>query len=205
MGSRGRLPIVGNWTLSVYRADVRNELLSVEVVAATSTTAAVTAESNASPTRHQGVEFGLDTPIWRSSDDPANALTLRQSYTYNDFRFRDDAAFGSNRLPGIPKHVYQAQLSYQHPSGFYLTGNTTLASKNWLDYANTVSADHYQIFGATAGFDIPKTSYKIFVDFDNIGNKHYAAVVSPVYNLRGSDAANPRLTPGDGFTVVGGV
>jgi iron complex outermembrane receptor protein len=205
IGSRGKLPIVGAWTLSLYRADVRNELLSVEVVPATATTAAVTAESNASPTRHQGVEFGLDTPLWRAADDPSHSLTLRQTYTYNDFRFRHDAAFGRNHLPGIPAHFYQAQLSYQHPSGFYLTGNTTLASKNWLDYANTVAAKHYQTWGTTVGLDIPHTSYKIFVDFDNLTNKHYGAVVSPVYNLKGSDATNPRLTPGDGFNVTGGV
>jgi iron complex outermembrane receptor protein len=177
----------------------------VEVVPATATAAAVTAESNASPTRHQGVEFGLDTPIWRPASDPSSGLTLRQSYTYNDFRFRHDAAFGRNRLPGIPKHVYQALLSYQDPSGFYISGNTTYACKNWLDYANSVSANHYQIFGATVGLDIPRTSYKIFVDFDNLTNKHYGAVVSPVYDLHGSDATNPRLTPGDGFTVIGGV
>ena len=205
VGTRGTAPVIGIWTVSLYRADIRNELLSVEVVPATPTSAAITAESNASPTIHQGIEIGLDTPIWRHPDDPSSGLTLRQSYTYNDFRFRNDAAFGKNRLPGIPEHVYQAQLSYQHPSGFYLSGNTTIASKNWLDYANSVAADSYQIFGATVGLDIPKTSYKLFVDFENIGDKHYGAVVSPVYNLRGSDAANPRLTPGDGFTVLGGV
>lgn len=205
LGTRARVPLLGRLSLSVYRADIENELLSVEVVPASSTSAAITAESNASPTRHQGVEFGLDTPIWRPDGAADSGLTLRQSYTYNDFKFRRDSAFGRNTLPGIPKNVYQAQLGYQDPSGFYLSGNTTIASKNWLDYANSVAAPSYQIFGATVGFDVPKTSYKIFADFQNIGNKHYAAVVSPVYNLRGSDTTNPRLTPGDGFTVIGGV
>lgn len=205
IGTRGTLSVVGSWTLSLYRAEIRNELLSVEVVPASQTSAAITAESNASPTLHQGVEFGIDTPIWHHPDDPASGLTLRQSYTYNDFRFRRDTAWGTNRLPGIPKHVYEARFSYQDPSGFYLSANTTVASKNWLDYANSVAANPYAIFGATVGLDIPKTSYKVFVDFENIGNKHYGAVVSPVYNLRGSDATNPRLTPGDGFTVLAGL
>lgn len=205
LGTRARLPLLGRLSLSLYRADVEHELLSVEVVPASSTSAAITAESNASPTRHQGVELGLDTPIWRPDGDTGNGVTLRQSYTFNDFRFRHDGAFGHNTLPGIPQHVYQAQLGYQDVSGFYLNANTTVGSKNWLDYANSVAAPSYRIFGATVGFDVPRTSYKVFADFQNIGNAHYAAVVSPVYNLRGSDTTNPRLTPGDGFTVIGGV
>jgi iron complex outermembrane receptor protein len=203
LGGRGVLPVIGRWSLSVYRANVRNELLTVEVVAASSTSAAITAESNASPTTHQGVEVGLDTTLWKPSDQ--QSLTLRQSYTFNDFKFRRDAKFGKNELPGIPKHVYQAQLSYNDPSGFYISGNTTVASKNYLDYSNSVSAKGYQIWGGTVGIDIPDTRYKLFVDFDNIFNKHYASVVSPVYDLKGSDTTNPRLTPGDGFTVIGGV
>ena len=113
--------------------------------------------------------------------------------------------FGRNRLPGIPEHTYVAQLNVNLPAGFYGALNTSVASKNWLDYANTVAADSYQLFGASLGWEEPEGRYRLFVDFDNITDERYGAVVSPVYNLRGSDATNPRLTPGDGFTVIGGV
>lgn len=199
LGTRGTLPLLGGWNLSVYRADIRNELLSVVV----DTVLNVTAESNASPTRHQGVEVALDTPLWR--DGAGSSVSLRQSYTYNDFTFRRDPTFGRNELPGIPKHIYQAELAVDHASGFYGNVNTSVAAKNWLDYANSVSTRGYQLFGGTVGLKIPETSYRIFADFQNITNKHYGAVVSPAFNLNGSDRTNPRLTPGDGFTVIGGV
>ncbi|WP_010543625.1 TonB-dependent receptor family protein [Sphingomonas elodea] len=205
LGVRGTLPILGNLTLSAYRADVRDELLSVEVVPASATTAAITAESNASPTLHQGVELGLTTPLWTSPGNPSIGATLTQSYTYNDFRFKNDRQFGKNRLPGIPEHTYSAQLNLNGPAGFYGSLTTTVASKNWLDYANSVAANSFQVFGASLGWERPGGKFRIFVDFDNITDEHYGAVVSPVYNLRGSDATNPRLTPGDGFTVIGGI
>src|SRR3546814_18795243 len=37
-------------------------------------------------------------------------LKLRQVYTYSNFRLRNDAQFGDNRLPVVPKHVYRAEI-----------------------------------------------------------------------------------------------
>jgi hypothetical protein len=34
-----------------------------------------------------------------------------------------NAVYGDNRLPGIPIHVYEAQLLYQSPFGFYAGPN----------------------------------------------------------------------------------
>src|SRR3546814_12659980 len=58
---------------------------------------------NAGRTRHQGIEAGLDLKLtpWAS---------LREVYQYSDFRFRDDAQFGDNRLPGVPRPFYRAVL-----------------------------------------------------------------------------------------------
>lgn len=95
---------------------MRHELLTVETQAQTSTRNAIVAESNASPTVHQGVELSLLSPLWDGGRN--GALALRQAYTFSDFHYRDDERFGDNTLPGIPKHYYQAQLRYSHPTGF---------------------------------------------------------------------------------------
>jgi iron complex outermembrane receptor protein len=63
----------------------------------------VTTASNASPTIHQGVEAGVDVQLWRQLNqdedrNPKQQIVLRQSYTYNDFHFRDDDLFGDNQL-----------------------------------------------------------------------------------------------------------
>lgn len=108
-------------SLALYRSWVKDELLNVQLIGATPTAAAVTGAFNATPTIHQGVEAGLNTRLW--DNDSGEQVSLRQVYTYNDFYYRHDPTFGDNQLPGIPKHVYQGEVQYEHPSGFY-TGST---------------------------------------------------------------------------------
>lgn len=198
-GARGTTPILGQWNVSVYRAWVKNELLSVIV----DEVLRLTAESNASPTIHQGFEAGFQTTLWSAQDDPSHRLTTRHSYTYSDFKFRDDKEFGNNQLPSLPRHFYQASLDYEHPSGFYLSGDIQVSSKIPVDYASSFYTRSYAIFGATAGFEPEGSPWNVFVDFRNIGDKGYAAAVAPIFNANGLDTR--RISPGDGFAVTGGV
>lgn len=198
IGTRGRARI-GDWSLSVYRAEIKNELLSVEVQPATATSAAITAESNASPTVHQGVEASLLTTLWEDGDQ---RLTLQQAYTFNDFFFKNDPVFRGNQLPGIPRHFYQAALSYEHPSGFYARVSLDHASDYFVDYANTVKVRPYTLVGATVGYDSPQ-NWRVFLDARNITDEHYVSSVNTFYNDRGTDQR--RYIPGDGFSVSGGL
>ncbi|MFC5694762.1 TonB-dependent receptor family protein [Pseudomonas sp. GCM10022186] len=200
VGARAQLGIFAG-SLSLYRSEVKDELLTVELFPATATSAAVITEANASDTIHQGIELGLDTLLWGASD--SHKLVLRQSYTLNDFYYEDDATFGDNQLPGIPKHFYQAELRYDHPTGFYAGVNLQSASAYPVDFANTFNTASYTIFGATLGYDHPGGDWQAYLDFKNLTNEFYAATVSPGFNDRGLDAA--RSTPGDKFGVFGGV
>jgi len=194
VGARGDSAI-GEWDLAYYYSQVRHELLTVEVENN------VFAESNASPTVHQGIEAGLNSPLWQGG--AAGALSLRQAYTFSDFHYRDDDTFGDNRLPGLPRHYYQAELRYDHPSGFYAGLNTQYASKVAVDYANSYYADAYATFGATLGYASPKDDWQTWLDLRNLTDKRYAATVTPGYNDNGTDVA--RSTPGEGFGVYTGV
>lgn len=49
---------------ALYRSWIHDELLNVQIIPATSSSAAVTGAFNASPTIHQGVEAGLNTRLW---------------------------------------------------------------------------------------------------------------------------------------------
>ncbi|GGJ78183.1 TonB-dependent receptor family protein [Pseudomonas matsuisoli] len=194
IGTRGDSAI-GRWDLAYYYSAVRHELLSVEVEPN------VIAESNASPTVHQGIEAGMESSLWQGG--AAGALALRQAYTFSDFHYRDDDTYGSNRLPGLPRHYYQAELRYDHPTGFYAGLNTQYASKVAVDYANSYYADAYAIFGATLGYAAPKGDWQTWLDLRNLTDKRYAATVTPGYNDNGGDAA--RSTPGEGFGAFVGV
>ncbi|MBX8553096.1 TonB-dependent receptor [Pseudomonas cichorii] len=200
LGGRGESEI-GRWDLAWYYSQVRHELLSVETQAATQTTSAIIVESNASPTLHQGVEASLDSTLWQGG--ATGKLALLQAYTYSDFHYRDDDRFGDNQLAGIPKHYYQAQLRYSHPTGFYVGLNTEHASKIAVDYANSFYADAYTLLGATLGYASPKDDWQTWLDLRNLTNKRYASTVTPGYDDRGQDMA--RSTPGDGMGVYAGV
>lgn len=193
VGGRGESAL-GQWELTYYYSQVRHELLTVEIEPN------VFAESNASPTVHQGIEAGLTSLLWQGS--AAGALSLRQAYTFSDFHYRDDE-FGDNRLPGPPRHYYQAELRYDHPSGFYAGLNTQYASRVAVDYANSYYADAYATFGATLGYASPKDDWQAWLDLRNLTDKRYAATVTPGYNDNGADVA--RSTPGEGFAVYTGI
>lgn len=195
LGARGDSAI-GHWDLAWYYAQVRHELLAVEILQG-----APAKEFNASATVHQGVEAGLDSTLWERAG--AGRLSLRQAYTFSDFHYRDDDQFGDNRLPGIPMHYYQAELRHDWPSGFYAAVNTQMASKVQVDYANSYHADAYALLGARLGWNSPKQDWQTWLDLRNLTNKRYAATVTPGYNDAGKDVA--RSTPGEGFAVYAGV
>lgn len=196
IGGRGDSTL-GQWSLAWYYAQVRHELLSVLPDA----NATTPYELNASPTVHQGVEASLLSPLW--SPDGGGQLSLRQSYTFSDFHYRDDERFGDNRLPGLPMHYYQGELRYDWPQGFFAAVNTQWVSKVAVDYANSYYADPYAIFGATLGYNAPKGDWQTWLDLRNLTDKHYAATVTPGYDDKGLDAA--RSTPGEGMAMYIGV
>ncbi|WP_223507867.1 TonB-dependent receptor family protein [Pseudomonas sp. BF-B-25] len=196
IGGRGDSTL-GQWSLAWYYAQVRHELLSVLPDA----NATTPYELNASPTVHQGVEASLLSPLWSPGD--GGQLSLRQSYTFSDFHYRDDERFGDNRLPGLPMHYYQGELRYDWPQGFFAAVNTQWVSKVAVDYANSFYADPYAIFGATLGYNAPKGDWQTWLDLRNLTDKHYAATVTPGYDDKGLDAA--RSTPGEGMAMYVGV
>jgi iron complex outermembrane receptor protein len=200
VGGRGEAWF-GQWDLALYHSLVRHELLSVETQAATPNLSQVVAESNASPTIHQGLELSLTSPLWEGGN--TGRLALRQAYTYSNFHYRDDPRFGDNTLPGIPKHYYQAQVRYSHPSGFFSSLNGEYSSRVAVDYANSYYARAYGLLGATVGYDAPKQDWQAWVDLRNLTNQRYANTVTPGYDDHGKDMA--RSTPGDGMGVYAGV
>ena len=197
LGGRGETTI-GIWDLNYYYSKVKNELLSVEISPMPNP---VIAESNASDTIHQGIEAGLSSKFF--SHDRLGDLSLRQAYTYNDFRYKNDPVFGKNQLPGLPKHVYQAQLRMDFCNGLFTSLNTEYASQIPVDYANSFYTDAYNTWGMSIGYQPASQKWNTWIDFKNIANQHYAATVTPGYNDKGLDVA--RSTPGESFSTYAGI
>ncbi|MBX9799430.1 MAG: TonB-dependent receptor [Burkholderiaceae bacterium] len=185
-------------SVALYRSEVRNELLTAQIPGGGPTD---TEKRNATPTVHQGLEAGLDARLWKGKG--GDNVVLRQAYTYNDFHYKKDPVYGANELPGLPKHVYTAELQYQHPSGFYVGVNARYSAKTWLDYANSLAAPSYTIFGAKVGYEQPGGKWSLFLDLRNLTDKAYASAISPQYNLRGLDNTG-AVYVGDGFGAFAG-
>jgi iron complex outermembrane receptor protein len=189
LGARGRRgPFT--WDVTLYRAWLNRELLQFTVgpnIPAST--------FNADDTLHQGLEAALDWQI-------AEGWRLRQTWTWSDFRFQDDAQYGDNRLPIVPKHHYRAELRYQHPSGWFVSPSLEWsASDIWVDYRNTTRAPSYAVWSVSGGYAV-SDRVSLFLEARNLADKDY---ISNVQAQITATAASAAYWPGDGRSVFGGV
>lgn len=73
------------------------------------------------------------------------------------------------------------------------------------DYAHTLRAPGYVLFGAQAGLTLPH-GVSLYVEARYLSNRHYISDVSTVIDARSFDAVGPRsFDPGVGRTFYDGV
>lgn len=194
IGTRGRSGGIG-WDIALYRSEIRNELQCLTLFPWSPCTT-----TNVDRTVHQGIEAGLNAAIPLSASGDSLAFTA--AYTYSDFFFDDDAIYGDNRIPGVPKHYLRAEALYKHPSGFYAGPNVEWAPGHYYaDNANTLTVDPYALLGVKAGIDLGER-WSIYVEGRNLTDKRYISTVA----IAGT--ANPALeifNPGTGRSVYGGI
>ncbi|QTH20759.1 TonB-dependent receptor [Rhizorhabdus wittichii] len=184
IGTRGRHGIAA-WDISFYRADLKGEMLQYAV-----SPIIPAATFNAGRTRHQGIEAGLDLQL-------GALIRLRQVYQYNDFRFRDDAVYGGNRLPVIPRHQYRAELRLGF-EGLNLTPNVEWVPEGaWADYRNTLRAPGYATIGLGAEARLAP-GVTLFLDARNLTGKKAVGDISALVAY----APDNRATPADEGSVA---
>src|SRR5258706_16232953 len=99
VGARGSLGTKASYTIAVFQADVRDEIVQY---AADQNRAYYT---NAGSARHRGVELSVDVA-------PVSGVSLAAFWTYADYRYTDYAltvdtvthTLDGRALPGIPQH-----------------------------------------------------------------------------------------------------
>ena len=195
IGTRGRRGPLA-WDLTFYRAWLDHELLQYTPnLPAPGGGTIPAATFNADRTIHQGIEAALD---WEITD----GLRLRQTWTWSDFRFRDDVQYGDDRLPIVPEHFYRAELRYEHPAGWFVAPSLEWAATGaWVDFANTTRIPAYAVLNLGAGYAV-NDRISLFLDIRNLADKHY------ISNVQAQVAATPASAaywPGDGRSVFGGV
>ena len=194
IGARGqRGPL--RYDIAAYRARIEGELLNYIV------TPNIPASTfNAGDTVHQGVEAGLD---WRLMEGGAGRLTLRQTWTWSDFRFDGDPAYGDNRLPIIPEHAYRAELKFEHPAGWFIAPALEWVPRDvFVDYANTMKYPGYATASLNAGVDLPG-GVSLFADLRNLTDERYVSNANAVTDAR--TAATDVFTPGESRSAYVGL
>jgi iron complex outermembrane receptor protein len=163
-GTRGRAGPL-NWDVTYYRSTIKGELLQYDIgpdIPAST--------FNAGRTLHEGVEAAVEVQA-------AEWLRLHQVYTYSNFRFRDDAQFGDNRLPVVPKHVYRAELRIGTDALHVAPNLEWVPDGPLADYRNQVTTPGYALIGVTGGATIAG-GIDAFVDVRNITGRRAIGDIS---------------------------
>lgn len=190
VGTRGAVGKL-SWDISLYRATLKGELLQYNV----NVNGGIPASTfNADRTLHQGVEAGLTlaaTP-W---------LRLRQTWLYSDFRFRDDAVYGDNRLPVVPRHALNSEVRVG-TDALHLAPNLEWVPQGaFADYTNTKRTGGYALLGLTAGATV-RDGIDLFVDARNLTGKKAIGDISAVLQAA---AASAIYYPVERRAIYGGV
>ncbi|MCP9626021.1 TonB-dependent receptor [Rhodopseudomonas palustris] len=197
IGTRGRRPDL-TWDVSLYRADIRNEL---QCLTSPSTPGACTIR-NADRTVHQGVEAGLGVAFLKSTFAQEDRFWFNVAYTYSDFRFDGGATWGNNRLPAVPAHWIRAEVLYKHANGFYAGPNVEwMPQAFFADNANTLTVDPYALLNFKLGYD-RGTGWSGYIEGRNLFDKRY---ISTAIAVETATAASALFNPGMGRAVYAGL
>lgn len=180
-----------NIEASAYYATIDNEFLAL-----IDETGVSLGTTNADNTVHRGGEFGASLPLSPTVD-------LRATYLWSDFRFDEDAAFGDNRLAGVPPHSLNAQLAWSPTP--WLTISPRLEWRTgtiWIDHANTVGDDGYALAHLGVSGDLPG-AVEWFVDVRNLADKEYISTTLVRDDVNGADSTS--YFPGEPRSVFGGL
>lgn len=197
IGTRGRRERFG-WDVAAYRSLVRDQMLQFatgpDIPAST---------FNAGRTTLQGVELGVDADLLRGVLTPGDRLNVAQLWNYSDFRFHNDRRYGNNRIAGVPEHVLRTTLTYGVGERWRIAGTLDwVPSGAWVDYANTMRAPGYALFGLHASYRFGG-GVTLFVDARNLGDKRYVSDFGTVADARSANTA--VFYPGSGRAIYAGL
>ncbi|HUH58904.1 MAG TPA: TonB-dependent receptor [Candidimonas sp.] len=194
-GTLGTGSLATTWDLTIYRSEIRDELMHVSN--ANGTLGGV--YNYRGRTRHQGLEAGLSGSL---PVPGVGALDYRVAYTYSDFHFRG-GEFDGNQIAGVPKHLISAELMYRIGGWRFGPNLRWLASNTPTNHANTARThqDAYAIWGLKAAYQHDK-HWNAYLAADNLANRTYASAF--VIRNTGMEAA-PTFLSGNGRSVSAGI
>ncbi|NVO16741.1 MAG: TonB-dependent receptor [Rhodoplanes sp.] len=178
------------WDVVTYYSWLTNELIrTTNIAGALSTT-------NADRTTHFGIELGGSVRI-------ADDLTARLTWTYQNFRFANDALYGDNRIAGAPQHFVNAALRYTVNPKLWVEGEVQWVPDGVpVDNANTLFTQGFAVVNLRSHYKYDAT-WSGFAEVRNLFNENYAVSSLTIGRAVRSDQA--VFLPGDGRGLYAGV
>lgn len=198
IGGAGRIgsgDYAPNWELSLYRSNVRDELMAVSNAMGTGSGTF----NYRDRTRHQGVELGLNGSLPGVGD---GTFDYRLAYTFSDFTFRG-GEYEGNRIAGVPRHLLSAELLYSVGGWRFGPNVRWLASDTPTNHQNVrgTEQDSYALLGFRIAYEHNK-HWSGYLVADNLTDKVYA---SSYVIRRTATPAMPTFLPGNGRSLMAGL
>jgi iron complex outermembrane receptor protein len=202
LGVRGRAGAI-SWDVAAYNVELENEILNVNVQPFPNAPFTVPTYRNSPRTRHYGLETGAEYHfrggIFHRGLDPDD-VRFRLSYTFAQYRFINDPQYGDNAIPGAPEHHLQAEVRYQHPSGFSLAPRVEwVPASYFIDSANDASNGSWATIGLRAEYAMARIGLTTFAAAENLTDTRYSGSVQV------DNAAGRSFEPSDARAFYVGV
>lgn len=192
IGTRGAAPLgqssEWHWEVSVYYAQIEDEILSLDDPGAPGTSLTLNVED----TIHAGVEALVGASF--ALGDSEHRIEPLLSMTYNDFTFDNDPVYGDNQLPVAPNFFIKGEVMYRHGNGFFAGPTFDIVDDRYGDFANNKDIDGYELLGLRTG--VTRDSWEVYLEGRNLTDEVYVTNVSVSDNENvnpvGIQAGEPR-------------
>jgi len=136
---------------------------------------------NAGNTKQKGVEISTDYSTSFVKSAVLSNINIRTAYTYSGFSYGDfkkgTADFSGKKIPGVPEHTVAALADVEFKHGIYFNSTWYYATRLFLDDANTVETNAYNVLGCRIGWKpVIKTKLKInlYAGVENLLDETYS-------------------------------
>lgn len=136
---------------------------------------------NAGGTKQVGLECQFNTRLLKGNkENLIQGILMRNSYTYNHFRFDAYANasndYSGNHVTGVPDHVVVCGLHTDFLSNYYLFTQYYYTTRIPLNDANGEYANSYHLIQVRAGWkrNLVHATIELFAGCDNLLNQNYS-------------------------------